>query len=219
MKYSCFLFDLDGTLVNSSEGITKSARYALEQMGFPEEAQGDLLRFIGPPLRGSFREFYGMSPQEAEDAVRLYRERYEPIGWKENCLYPGTKECLCAIQAAGGTVCLATSKPKVFARRILEQHDLTRYFTVISGCELDGTNETKSTIIGGILKRLGLTPTEYSQCVMIGDRHHDVDGARVYGIDTVGVSFGFAQPNELERAGVIRVVDSMPELQAFLLES
>lgn len=209
------LFDLDGTLTDNSEGIIKSARFALDQMGFPNEPDSVLRRFIGPPLHDSFIEFYGFSREKAFEAVDLYRVRYREKGVYENVLFPGMKEMLQHLKSAGAKLCVATSKPIVFTEVILKQHGVHDLFTHIVGANLDGTMTDKTEIIQEVMRRIGETD---EPVVMVGDRSFDMIGAKNCGVTGVGVYFGFADPGELEDAGADHIADTVPELEKLLID-
>ena len=211
--YDLIMFDLDGTLVNSEEGVTKTVQYALNACGIEENNQDNLRRFIGPPLVDAFMEYYGMSENEALKALEKYRERYREIGIYENELFPDVKTVLEELKKNGKKIALATSKPHVFAGEILKSFDLIEYFDILVGAEFDGTRNDKADVIKEVLNQAG----DYQNPVMIGDRKHDVEGARKNGVDFMGVSFGFAPFGEFEQLGVEKIADSMKELLKMLL--
>lgn len=213
--YQYILFDLDGTLTDSREGITKSVQYALDQIGIHEPDLTSLEHFIGPPLYDEFMRCYGFSPEVAKTAVAAYRERYNDIGWKENLLFDGIPAVLKALGDAVRKLGVASSKPKVFVERILNLFDIAQYFDVVSGATLDGKVSTKAQVLDCALNGLGVT--DKAQAVLVGDRMHDVEGAKAHGIDCVGVTFGFGGRQELAEAGAAHIVDTMDELQAVLL--
>ena len=212
--YQYLLFDLDGTLTDPYEGITKSFQYALASFGI-EEKQEDLTWVIGPPLIDAFMGYYGFSKEQGEAAVAKYRERFSVTGLYENQVYPGILELLEKLQKAGKTICLATAKPEIFAKRILEKFGLAPYFSVVVGAELDGTRNYKKDVIAEVLLQLGNPPLE--KVLMIGDRKQDIDGAKACGIKSMGVRFGYAEPGELENAGADYAVNTVAELTGFLL--
>ena len=209
-----FLFDLDGTLTDNSEGIIKSARFALDRMGYPNEPDSVLRRFIGPPLHDSFMNFYGFSKEKAFEAVDNYRVRYREKGVYESELFPGLHEMLLALREKGAKLCVATSKPLVFTEVILKQHDVYDLFEFIVGANLDGSLTDKTEIIREVLRRIGETG---EPAVMVGDRSFDIVGANNCGIQSVGVYYGFADPGELEEAGATYIANTVPELQEILL--
>lgn len=209
-RYDVILFDLDGTLTDSAEGIVNCAEYALNAMGITEPDRSRLLRFIGPPLVDSFMDFYGMSREDALKAVALYRERFPVKGIFENRVYEGIPEALDMLKKAGKRLAVATSKPEVYAKRILEHFELAKYFEVVTGAELSGERNAKSEVIEECLKRLG--NPDKGTVLMVGDRKHDVIGAKACGVDCAGVKFGYAEENELENAGAICTFDTPIQL-------
>lgn len=212
--YQYILFDLDGTLTDSREGITKSVQYALDKMGIYEPELKPLERFIGPPLYDEFRRSYGFDDAQAKQAIEFYRERFGVVGWKENLLYDGIPQLLEQLKRAGKTIATASSKPAVFIEKILRYFEIDQYFTVVSGATLDGSIGTKAQVTQQSLDRLKVQ--DLSQAVLIGDRLHDVEGAKQCGIDCIGVTFGFGGREELENAGATHVVDRVEELLPLL---
>ena len=212
------LFDLDGTLTDQKEGIIKCVQYALEYFGINVSDRDELLCFIGPPLIDSFQDFYGFSPKDAEVAVEKYRERYKDIGIFENGIYDGITDMLAACRKAGKRICLATSKPEVFAKRILEKYGMAEYFDEVVGSTLDGSINAKCDVIKEAFRRMNIvTEDELAQVVMVGDRKHDIIGAKECNIQSVGVRFGYAEKGELEAAGADYIVDTVEELTHKLL--
>lgn len=216
MARQVILFDLDGTLTDSKEGILRCVEYALVQCAQPVPEKAQLELFLGPPLYDSFQQICGMAPTEAEKAVRLYRERFSKIGLFENEVYPGIPELLIHLRDAGKILAVATSKPEVYARRILEHFDLLPYFTALAGCDLHREGETKADMIALCLQRLGNPSPEVT--VMVGDRKHDIEGARANHLPTVGVQYGYAPPGELEAYGAQWIVQDVASLEALLLQ-
>lgn len=214
-NYDILLFDLDGTLTDSAEGIVNCAEHALNSLGITEPDRSRLLRFIGPPLIDSFMDFYGLSREDAVKAVAAYRERYPVKGIFENRVYEGIPEALELLKNGGKRLAVATSKPEVFALRILEHFDLAKYFEVVTGAELSGERNAKCEVIEECLKRLG--NPDKSTVLMIGDRKHDVEGAKICGVDCAGVKFGYAEENELEKAGAEYVLDTPLQLAEAVL--
>lgn len=214
------LFDLDGTLTDPKEGITKSVQHALRHFGIEEPDLKKLEPFIGPPLKDSFMEFYGFTQEQAEEAIRVYRERFAPTGIFENEVYEGIPEMLAHLCQNGQRLAVASSKPIGFVRRILEHFDIIRYFDVIVGSEPDGARGTKEEVVREALSQLGILelPEEERKedCAMVGDRKFDIQGAKAYGLTGVGVSFGFAGEGELEEAGADVIVDTVRELEELL---
>lgn len=212
IKY--LLFDLDGTITDPKEGITKCVQYALSKFDIEEECD-NLLSFIGPPLTDSFIDFYGFDKQKAELAIKYYRERYAKIGLFENSAIDGIHEVLEKLKEYGYTLAVATSKPTCFAISICEKYDFSKYFDIIMGSELDGTRTKKSEIIYEVLKQLNAKPEEV---VMIGDRKYDIIGAKEVGTASIGVRFGYAEDGELEKAGADFIVGTPNELLTCILE-
>lgn len=214
-KYQYLLFDLDGTLTDPFEGITKSVRYALNAFGIVDEPLEKLKKFIGPPLKESFMEFYGFSEEDATKAVEKYRERFSVTGIFENRLYDGIPEMLQNLKASGYVLAIASSKPTVFVEQILEHFHIKNDFDNVTGSFLDGRRTKKSEVIEAVVADLGIS--DRGKALMIGDRYHDVEGAKEAGMDCVGVAFGYGGRQELEAAGAVAVVDSVEALREWLL--
>ena len=212
---STVLFDLDGTLTDPKEGITRSVQYALKALGRPVPPMEDLLWTIGPPLRWNFVKLLG-SEERADEGVRLYRERFAEIGMFENDLIEGIPALLDELLAEGRRLYVATSKPHLFARRIVEHFGLTDRFVAVYGSELDGTNADKRDLFRTILAKEDFEPAE---AVMVGDREHDVIGAMASGIPTIGVRWGYGSDEELLSAGAAVLVDRPAEIAALLDEA
>lgn len=217
------LFDLDGTLTDPKEGITRSVQYALQKSGIEEPDLDKLEPFIGPPLKDSFMEFYGMEPEEALQAIAWYRERFAPIGVFENQIFPGVSRMLETLKEKGIRLAVASSKPIGFVRQILAHFEIEKFFQVVVGSELDGTRGTKEEVVEEALLQLGVLfiPQEERKtlCAMVGDRKFDIQGAKAHGLTGVGVSFGYAGEGELEAEGADFVVNTVEELEALLLDS
>lgn len=214
--YQYVLFDLDGTLTDPQEGITNCVQYALDSFGIHHQPKEKLLKFIGPPLAESFMVYYNMDKEAARRAVQKYRERFTDIGIFENRLYEGTEKMLYDLKTAGRTLAVASSKPEVFVERILEHFHIKHYFDIVKGSFLDGRREIKSQVIEAVFEELP-KGFEKSRLVMVGDRLHDVNGAKAVGVDCIGVSFGYGGRKELEDAGADAIVDSMEELKNYIL--
>ncbi len=213
-NFKYLLFDLDGTLTDPYEGITKSFQYALDYYGI-EAKQEDLLFVIGPPLIDSFCGFYGFDREKGEEAVAKYRERFSVVGWRENRLLDGVQEMLSSLKESRKVVALATSKPYVFAEKIIAEFDIARYFDVTVGADFEGNISSKAQVITKVLTELG--NPDLSEVVMIGDREHDILGAKKCGIKSIGVRVGYAAEGELENAGADFIIDTIEELTEFLL--
>ena len=214
MRYDTVLFDLDGTLTDPGEGITNSVAYALRQFGIENTDRTQLYKFIGPPLKESFMKFYGFSAQQAEEAVGQYRVYFAPKGMLENKVYPGVPQMLAAIRASGRRLLVATSKPEEFAVKILEHFGLLEYFDVAAGATMDGTRVAKGDVIAYALARGGVT--DRSRAVMVGDRLHDVQGAKAQGLDCIGVLYGYGDEAELTAAGAAYLAASPDEVLRYL---
>ena len=216
MGWHTVLFDLDGTLTDPKEGITKSAAYGLKQFGIEVEDLDTLTRFIGPPLIDSFMEFYGFTRQQAEEAVAKYRERYGEKGWAENVPYPGIHEFCARLKAAGKKLLVATSKPEGPAVRIMEHFGLAPYFDLICGAPLDNSKRgEKAWVIRDALARAGVE--DLSGVIMVGDRLHDVRGAHEVGLPAVGVLYGYGDRAEHEAYGAEYIAADLAELEAILM--
>lgn len=202
--YNYVLFDLDGTLTDSAPGITNSIAYALEKFGITVEDKSELFKFIGPPLKESFHEFYGFNDEECAKAIAAQREYFTEKGMFENSVYDGIKDVLQDLKVEGKKVFLATSKPEPFAITILEHFGLSQYFDFIAGATLDGSRSTKKDVIAHVLKENGITDTK--DVVMVGDRRHDIVGAAENNLDSIGVLFGYGNRAELEAAGATHIV-------------
>lgn len=207
--YQTILFDLDGTLTDPGEGITNSVAYALEKFEIKNEDRSQLYKFIGPPLKDSFMEFYGFSEEDALKAIAYYRERFREKGMFENKVYDGIVELLSKLQKAGKQLIIATSKPEEFTSTILKHFDLLKYFDFIAGATMDGSRSEKEEIIHYALEHCQIDNLD--ETVMVGDRKFDILGAKTNGIDSIGVLFGYGSLEELETAGATYIADS-PEM-------
>ena len=215
MSYQTILFDLDGTLTEPAEGITNSVAYALAKFGITVSDREELLHFIGPPLMDSFMEYYGFDEAKARQAVAYYREYFSVKGLFENSVIQGIKELLEELQAAGKQLVVATSKPEYFSLQILEKFDLLSYFTFVAGATMDETRTRKADVIAYALEHISYESK--ASTVMVGDRHHDIEGARALGLDAIGVTFGYGSREELQGAGATYVVDTIAQLRQRLL--
>lgn len=214
--YKAILFDLDGTLTESGEGITKSVQYALEKLGRPEEDLEKLKVFVGPPLMEQFMKYAGFDQETARRAVEYYRERYSDVGIYENRLYPGVENMLRTLKGKGYRLAVASSKPEYFVKQILEYFHLTDCFEEIVGSEMNGSRTSKSEVIEETLSRLGMSGNR-GEAVMVGDREHDVMGAKTCGLDCVAVSYGYGSMDELNAAQPLKIENSTEEVVDFFV--
>lgn len=213
MKYDTVIFDLDGTLTESEPGITKSVQYALEQMNRPPLDAATLRRFIGPPLRESFIAVAGMAEDEADEAVRIYRERFSTVGWMENSVYEGIAPLLRALKAGGAYVAIATGKPEVFSRKIIDYFGLAPYIDRLEAITLSDHHADKVALVRRAL------PERYERACMVGDRAGDMEGALGNGIDGIGALYGYGTREELEDAGARFIAASVKALRDILLDA
>jgi phosphoglycolate phosphatase len=208
MRFESVLFDLDGTLTNPAAGISTCIRHALSHLDVVAPASEDLHWCIGPPLRGSFRRLLATEdPLLVEEAMRLYRERFSDIGLFENEVYEGIPEALAELTSQGVRLYVATSKPEVFAVRILDKFGLSRYFEQIFGTDLEGRREHKGEVISHLIDR-----SNPNTPIMVGDRSHDVIGAKENGLPCLGVLYGFGSPEELKEAGAVALCETPASL-------
>lgn len=215
MKYDFLLFDMDGMLVDTREGILKCAAHALSAFGIEVEDLSSLTKFVGPPLSYSFTEFYGLSPEDAKKAVAIYRERYSAKGQYECYVFDGVPEMLQALLAKGYRLCIATSKLESYAKSMLDRLCIGCYFEQVIGATPDEAISTKDEVIEASLVRMGITDRQ--KALMIGDRKHDVLGAKKCGLDSFGVYMGCAEESEHEAAGATYIANSIQSLQDALL--
>ena len=210
MRYSTVLFDLDGTLTDPREGITRSVQYALAKLGIDEPDLTALEHFIGPPLLQCFMSTYELDEARGWEAVNAYRERFKVTGLYENQPFAGIHALLAALQAQGRTLYIATSKPTVFAEQIAQHFEFAQFFSGIYGSELDGTRTNKVELLAYLLECEQLAP---EQCVMIGDRKHDLLGAKANGLACAAVAYGFGSEAELTAEQPDFYVHSVAELE------
>ncbi len=208
--YKNILFDLDGTLTDPGVGITNSAAYALAKYGIKIIDRSELYKFIGPPLKNSFMEYFGFSEAESLQAVEYYREYFRDKGIFENKVYEGIPEMLQALKNAGKTIILATSKPEAFAQKILEHFDLLKYFDFVAGATMDGVRSKKADVIRYAIEKSQIS--DLAETIMVGDREHDIIGANENGISSIGVLFGYGSMEELEKAGAMYIVGAPLEI-------
>lgn len=212
--YSYILFDLDGTITDSNVGITKSVQYALKHFNIIVDDLASLYGFIGPPLKESFIKLYNFDDTKAMKAVSEYRKYYNETGIYENILYNGIRELLQKLTNDNKTIILATSKPAFYAEKILRYFKIDNFFLSICGSELDGTRSDKSEVIHYALRQNDIN--DLNDVIMIGDREHDIVGAKKNGITSVGVLYGYGDYNELSKAGANYIAKDVSELLKFL---
>lgn len=214
-NYQHILFDLDGTITDPMEGITKSVKYALAYFGIEVNDLRSLYPFIGPPLKTSFMEFYQFTEEQAEIAIVKYRDYFSTKGIHENVMYEGMDKLLQTLTQKGKKLYLATSKPEPFARQILKHFNLDNFFTFIGGSTFDGSRSDKADVIKYVLEET--RTMDLPKVVMVGDRKYDIIGAKKNGIDTIGVLYGYGDENELREAGANQIVGDLHELLESLL--
>lgn len=205
------LFDLDGTLTDSGEGITKSVQYALEKLGITEENPDNLRCFVGPPLQESFMSYSGLDEGQTKQAVAFYRERFSKVGMFENSLYPMIPELLELLKINDKILGVASSKPEVYVKQILEYFGIAQYFDTIVGSELDGTRSKKAEVIEEALARLHMQNAR-DKVLMVGDKEQDVAGAKSCGLQCIGVAYGYGSREELEKAGAVYIAETVEDL-------
>ena len=211
--WNTILFDLDGTLTDSQEGIINAISYALDYMGVHME-RGELVKFIGPPLMESLPEYCGFNLKQSEDAIERFREYYQARGWLENAPYPGVPALLRDLKAAGKELLVATSKPEAMAVQVLEHFGLAQYFERICGAPSSAPDSTRTA--DGVRRALS-GAADPSRAVMVGDRRHDVAGAKENGLPCIGVLYGYGGREELEAAGAAVIAEDVGALKECLL--
>ncbi len=214
MKYDILLFDLDGTLTDPGEGVKNAAAYALQKRGIIVEDKNELNKFIGPPLVESFSMFYGYTAEESDRCVEDYRVYYADKGVFENRVYDGIHELLSSLKSSGKKLVVATSKPEYFAKQVLDHFDLTKYFDFVAGATLDRSRNQKIDVIKYAIEGIG--EADKSKMIMIGDRDHDIKGAKAVGIDSMGVLYGYGDREEHERAGATYIAETVEDILKFV---
>jgi phosphoglycolate phosphatase len=210
---SVFFFDLDGTLIDSEPGIVRGITHSLQQLGQTSPAPEQLREWIGPPLRDSFHAYFNGDTALVAQALALYRERYDSIGWTEHSVFDGIPELIASLHSAGHRMAVVTSKNERAARRIIEHVSFGRYFENVIGTSDDGSRRFKADLIAEALRRLDL---QSAQCVMVGDRRMDVEGANHHRMRSIGVLWGFGDEAELRRAGAGALAGSPQQLLPLL---
>jgi phosphoglycolate phosphatase len=214
-NYSCILFDLDGTIVDSAPGITSTLAYTFETLGLPIPTPSELMKYVGPPLLDSFRDYAHFTPEQSAEALAIYREKYLNVGAYDATQFPGVGLVLKAIHESALPMSLATSKPELPATLILEHFNLATYFDIITGASEDEVRSAKSDVVAEALLRLKAMGADVSRPVLVGDREHDVIGAAANDVPTIFVEWGYG--SVAEQAGAVAVVSTPEELKALLL--
>lgn len=215
--YKYILFDLDGTLTDPGIGITNAVMYALKKFNIEVEDRAELYKFIGPPLLDSFEVYYGLSKEESQLALQYYREYFKPYGLYENTVYDGIEALLTELKARGFSLLLATSKPESFAIEILRHFQLDKYFDCIAGATMDEKRVKKADVIAYALESCNIT--DLSSAIMIGDREHDVLGAKAVGLESIGVLYGYGDLEELQEAGATYIVEKPADILKILFQN
>ena len=213
-RYETVAFDLDGTLTDPESGLTSGFAYALSKMGIKYSTKKELRRFIGPPLKAEFMSVYDLDDAGGEECVRLFREYFSVYGWWDNKLYPGVPEMLATLKDRGKKIVLATSKPEIFAEKILRLFDIAKYFDFVGAATLNHTRVEKSDILSYALDAVN---ADRSSSVMVGDRKYDARGAVDVGIDSIGVLYGHGDKSEIDSAGFTYTVRSVEDITKILL--
>lgn len=218
-KYQTILFDLDGTLTDPKEGILNSIEYALQKFSIQINQRDELIPFIGPPLQESFQKFFSFDKEQSWQAVQYYREYFVKQGLFENKVYPGIPKLLERLRADHRVLAVATSKPTVYSERIIERFKLKQYFQLVIGSNLDGSRVTKTEVISETLA--GLSVSKHDSVIMIGDREHDIIGAKNNHIGSIGVTYGYGSKKELKEAGATYLAATIEEIEKvlFLVDS
>lgn len=212
--YKYIFFDLDGTISDSSEGITKGIQKALRKMGIPADDRNELRKYIGPPLKYSFTTFEGFNDEQCEEAIRRYRAYYSTIGLFENVPYEGIDRLLKQIKESGRKIAVTTSKPEKFTIQILEKFGILQYFDVVAGATMDEKRGEKCDIVAYALEQFG--NPDRTEAVIVGDTRFDAEGAAIVGIDCIGVLYGFGTEEELKKAGAKYIAPTVEDIYQFL---
>lgn len=212
--YQYILFDLDGTLTDPGVGITNSVAYALKKFNINVKNKTELYKFVGPPLLDSFVKYYAFSEEHGKIAVEYYREYFKAKGIFENEVYDGIEDMLTLLKSKGKKVILATSKPESFAKNILKHFHLDKYFDFVAGATMDETRNKKGDVIKYALESCRIN--DLSTVIMIGDREHDIIGAKECGIDSIGVLFGYGSYDELHDAGATYIAETVKDILKFI---
>ena len=209
-NYEVIAFDLDGTLSDPARGLIQGFVYCFKKLGLVYESEESLRKYIGPSLYEEWQEDFGFTPNEANDAIEVFREYYNIYGWWDNTLYDGIEEMLDSLKRAGKKVVLATSKPLDTAKKILELFDLTKYFDFIGGA-VKHQNDQKWQVLNWSLSSVGV------ECILVGDRKYDAEGAKICGVDSMGVRYGHGTDEELASSGFTLLVDTVSDITKQLI--
>ena len=209
-KYDIIAFDLDGTLTDPKEGLTRGFEYALRKMGVEYGSREQLSRFIGPPLLSEFMKVYSMSEDDASETVRLFREYFSVYGWWDNRLYDGVPEMLESLKNLGYKIVLATSKPEIFAKKIVALFGIDKYFDFVGGASLDLSRAEKSQVLSYALSSVGMTDPK--RAILVGDRIYDAEGAKICAIDSLGVLYGHGSEEEIRNAGFTYIAQGVSDI-------
>ena len=218
-NYEVIAFDLDGTLSDPARGLIQGFVYCFKKLGLPYDNEESLRKYIGPSLYEEWQEDFGFTPDEANDAIEVFREYYNIYGWWDNTMYDGIPEMLASLKAAGKKVVLATSKPLDTAKKVLELFGLTEYFDFIGGA-VSHQNDQKWQVLNWSLTSVGIDindPESLKKCVMIGDRKYDAEGAKICGVDSIGVLYGHGSDEEMQTSGFTYLVETVEDISKFLV--
>ncbi len=215
-KYDIIFFDLDGTLTDPAHGLVDSFAYGLSKMGITWDDKQELKRFIGPPLYTEWQEVYGFTPEQSSKALDFFTEYYQVYGWWDNTVYPGVKQMLAKIKASGKKIVLATSKPEHFARKILDLFDLAQYFDFIAGAIADKIRDKKWEVLSYAIESVGAENMK-EKCILVGDRKYDAEGAKICGIDSLGVLYGHGDYEEMRSSGFVYLCESSEAVAEYLI--
>lgn len=208
-KYNVIAFDLDGTLTNPERGLLSAFVYCFKKLGVPYDSKDSLKKYIGPPLYDEWQKDFGWSFEEASFAVEVFREYYNIYGWWDNEVYDGIEELLTTLKSQGKKLVVATSKPEVTAKKVLRHFGLDKYFDYIAGASMNGSEDLKWQILN---RALSAVDAEKSEAILVGDRKYDAEGAKICGIDSLGVLWGHGSRRELEEAGFAYIANSPDEI-------
>lgn len=214
-KYDVIAFDLDGTLTNPERGLIASFIYAFKKMGIDYGSPDSLRRFIGPPIYEEWQKEFGLTPEESAKALLIFREFFSVYGWWDNELYPGVKKMLASLKAKGKKLVLATSKPEIFALKIVELFDIKKYFDFVGGAATDKTRDKKHEVLEYSLAAVG--NPDRDKCILVGDRVYDAEGAKMCGIDSLGVLYGHGSEKEIKNSGFTMIASTVDDINKLLV--